>query len=198
MAFTLKATRKAPNIPQISDDPRSHTLALRAIAEILEIGNRRTKDLFSSFVKVEDLISLGLITVQGNTNAIIGSDLSQIADIGDLSGAAEGDFLRLRSGLWVNDQLDTSDILSSMVTQHEGDLTIDWSQLTGVPPLADIAYQQQVVADKSWLDSEFVRGTNIIGVRYAGAAVRRPHDLSVEKLIHIKDELGGGFTVYSY
>lgn len=132
---TLKATRKYPNIPQIDEDPRSHTRALRAIAESLEIANRRTKDLRSSFVTIGELVDIGLIDFRGNTDTLVGVDLSEIAELGDLSGAAEGDFLRFLSGEWVNGALLQNDITSIMVTQHEGDLTIAYSQLTGAPSI---------------------------------------------------------------
>lgn len=71
---------------------------------------------------------------------------------------------------------------------------------TAVQPAnsANIRYTVQSVADKSWFDNEFVRGTNIIGVRTAGAIVRLPIDLSVEKLVYVKNETGGSVTVVPY
>lgn len=137
MALRLKANRRFPSIPVVVDDAKNHTQVLMAMKEALDIGQRRTGDLFNSFVRVEDLIDLGLITIEGNTNAIVGADLSEIANIGDLSGSAEGDFLRFRSGEWVNDDLFSTDITQVMVTQHQAALSIAWSQLTGTPPSLD-------------------------------------------------------------
>jgi hypothetical protein len=142
MALKLSANRKYPNIPQISDDPKSHTRALIAIAEILEIGNRRTKDLNNSFVRVGELIDLGLITVQGNVNSLVGVDLGSIADLGDLTGAAEGDFLRFVGGEWVNDDLHTADVTQAMVIQHLNAVTF----LTSGDETANFPGSRQVLA----------------------------------------------------
>lgn len=63
---------------------------------------------------------------------------------------------------------------------------------------AQIEYFVQTEASKHWLDSDFVFGNNVIGVRTAGALVYLPHDLSSRKLVSVKDESGGGATVYPY
>ncbi len=131
----LKGSRKYPNVPIITDDPAVHTAALVALKESMEIGQRRTPDLFNSFVRVQDLLDLGLIDLKGNTQSVVGADLSQIANIGDLSGAALNDFLRYDGTDWVNDQLSNGDITQAMVTQHEAALSIDWSQITSIPAL---------------------------------------------------------------
>lgn len=134
MTLRLKANRRFPSIPVVVDDARNHTQVLMAVKEALDIGQRRTGDLLNSFIRVEDLIDLGLITIEGNTNAIVGADLSEIADIGDLSGAAAGDFLRFDGGEWINDDLHVGDITQTMVTQHQAALAINWSQLVGTAP----------------------------------------------------------------
>lgn len=131
----FKSNNKYPTIPTITADPKSHTAALQAMAEALSIHERRTKDLDNSFVRVKELVDLGLITLVGGDFNVIGVDLSSIAGVGDLTAASEGDFLRLRSSEWLNDQLDPSDILETFVTQHEAALTIGWSQLTNIPTL---------------------------------------------------------------
>jgi hypothetical protein len=131
----LKGSRKYPNVPVITDDPAVHTAALVALKESMEIGQRRTPDLFNSFIRVQDLLDLGLIDLKGNAQSVVGADLSQIANIGDLTGSAAGDFLRYDGTNWVNDQLSTSDITQVMVTQHQAALVIDWSQLTSIPAL---------------------------------------------------------------
>jgi hypothetical protein len=137
MTLRLKANRRFPSLPVVTDNPKNHTQVLMAVKEALDIGQRRTSDLLNSFIRVEDLIDLGLITIEGNTNAIVGADLSEIADIGDLSGAAAGDFLRFDGTEWVNDQLAPGDITQTMVTQHQAALSIAWAQLTGTPPSLD-------------------------------------------------------------
>lgn len=137
MTLRLKANRRFPSIPVVVDDAKNHTQVLMAVKEALDIGQRRTNDLLNSFIRVEDLIDLGLITIEGNTNALVGADLSEIADIGDLSSAAAGDFLRFDGTEWINDQLALGDITQAMVTQHQTALSINWSQLVGTPPSLD-------------------------------------------------------------
>lgn len=119
MALRLKGTRKYPAIPFITADPRQQIEVLKALKENVETGARRTPDLLNSFVRVQDLIDLGLIDFKGNTSAIVGADLSQIANIGDLTSAAERDFLRFFGGVWVNHGLDVADITQAMVIQHK-------------------------------------------------------------------------------
>lgn len=133
MTLRLKANRRFPSVPVVTDNLKNHTQVLMSVKEALDIGQRRTGDLLNSFIRVEDLIDLGLITIEGNTNAIVGADLSEIADIGDLSGAAAGDFLRFDGTEWINDTLVPSDITQVMVTQHQAALSIAYSQLTGAP-----------------------------------------------------------------
>src|SRR5690606_32315191 len=55
--------------------------------------------------------------------------------IGDLTGVAEGDFLRFEGGQWINDQLALTDITQAMVTQHQAALSINWSQIVGEPSI---------------------------------------------------------------
>jgi hypothetical protein len=130
MAVKFTANRNYPSIPAITGDVDNHTRVLQAIKEALEIGQRRTNDLLNSFVRVKELIDLGLITLEGNSNSFVGADLSQISNVADLTDAAEGDFLRLRSGNWNNDTLYPTDIPSTFVTQHQALLVIAASQIT--------------------------------------------------------------------
>lgn len=102
-SLRLKANRKYPSIPAVGDDLRNHSQVLMAIKEAMEVGKRDTPDVLSSFVRVNDLIDLGLITLKDGAQATVGADLSQIANIGDLSGAATGDFLRFDGSDWVNE-----------------------------------------------------------------------------------------------
>jgi len=87
---------------------------------------------------VQDLVDLGLIDFKGNTTAIVGADLSQIANIGDLTAAAEGDFLRFKGGQWINDRLALTDITQAMVTQHQAALSIAASQITSASQLKPV------------------------------------------------------------
>lgn len=99
---TFKGNRKYPNPVTVTDDPKSHTLALQQIIEALNTGQRRTRDIGNSFVRLQELVDVGLIEIVGNqlklTNA--GSALatggaSALADLTDvdLTGLADGDVL---------------------------------------------------------------------------------------------------------
>ena len=109
---TFKANRKFPNPITVTDDTKSHTLALQQIIEALNIGQRRTKEVNSSYVRVHELVDIGLIEVVGNqlklTNvgqaAVAGgaTTLAALTDV-DLTGLADGDVLTYDSGTstWV-------------------------------------------------------------------------------------------------
>lgn len=98
---TFKANRKFPNPITVTDDPRSHTLALQQVIEALNVGQRRTREIGSSYVRVSELVDMGLIEIVGNqlklTNlgeALAGgaSALADLTDV-DLTGLANGDTL---------------------------------------------------------------------------------------------------------
>lgn len=111
---TFKANRKFPNPATVTDDPKSHTLALQQIIEALNVGQRRTKEVMSSYVRVHELVDVGLVEIVGNqlklTNtgaAAVASTpgasaLADLTDV-DLTGLADGDVLSydLASGTWV-------------------------------------------------------------------------------------------------
>lgn len=69
MSLDLRPNRKYPNLPSITNDPASHRDALRAVTEALSIGQRRTADILSSFIRVSDLVDLGLIELSGGSFA---------------------------------------------------------------------------------------------------------------------------------
>lgn len=79
----LKANRLTPGIPTVGNDLDSHTRVLQAVAEAIAIHERRTKDLLNSFVRVEELIDLGLLELTGTT-------LSLSDSIGDGGGGGSG------------------------------------------------------------------------------------------------------------
>ena len=62
----FKANRKFPNPITVTDDSKSHTIALQQIIEALNIGQRRTKEIGSSYVRVQELVDVGLIEIVGN------------------------------------------------------------------------------------------------------------------------------------
>lgn len=68
-SLDLRPNRKYPNLPSITNDPASHRDALRSVTEALNIGQRRTADVLSSFIRVSDLVDLGLIELSGGSFA---------------------------------------------------------------------------------------------------------------------------------
>lgn len=186
MALRLKANRRFPSIPVVVDTSENHTQVLMAVKEALDIGQRRTGDLLNSFIRVEDLIDLGLITIEGNTNAVVGADLSEIANIGDLSGSAIGDFLRFDGTDWVNDQLSATDITQAMVTQHQAALSINWSQLTG--SLATIPIYR--LPGATW-----VKGSSAITVPVNDVSVYFPEAAYILGVVVLCHDVNGTCTI---
>jgi hypothetical protein len=64
--LSFRPNRAYPSIPTISGDVQSHTNALYAIREAIEIHERRTNNYLDSFVRVRELVDLGLVTIDGN------------------------------------------------------------------------------------------------------------------------------------
>lgn len=54
-----------PSIPTVGETTEAHTLALQALREAVQIHERRTKDHLESFVRVGELVDLGLISLDG-------------------------------------------------------------------------------------------------------------------------------------
>lgn len=57
-SFDSSPSRKYPNVPMVTEDTGTHMRALTAVVESLSIHERRTADVLSSFVRVQDLIDL--------------------------------------------------------------------------------------------------------------------------------------------
>lgn len=55
-----------PSIPTVGSDLNSHSRAIEAIKEALQIHERRSKDVLNSFVRVQELADLGLIQLDGS------------------------------------------------------------------------------------------------------------------------------------
>lgn len=90
---TFKSNRRYPTPVTVTDDPRSHTLALQQMIEALNIGQRRTKDVNNSFVRVQELVDVGLIEMAGDqlkaTNTAGATTLDGLTDV-DTTGVADG------------------------------------------------------------------------------------------------------------
>jgi len=67
-----------------------------------------------------------------NGTAFVSAGYSSLAELEDttITSAASGDFLRHNGTAWVDSPIQSGDITSGMVTQHEGDLTLTASQVS--------------------------------------------------------------------
>lgn len=61
----LKPDRSTPAFPTVTEDPEELVTTVRTIVDALNIRDRRTRDIQSSFVTVKDLVDVGLITYDG-------------------------------------------------------------------------------------------------------------------------------------
>ena len=93
MATTIKfePNRAYPSQPEPGADLPSHTNSLKLMREAIEIHERRTGNYLDSFVRVQELIDLGFITIEGNqlNNTVGGADGSGTHN--DLSGRNDPD-----------------------------------------------------------------------------------------------------------
>jgi hypothetical protein len=71
MAVKIKTSRAYPSRPTVTDDIRSHTLALQLIISSLNIHERRVRDPRPSFVRLEELEDLGLIKINGDQMELV-------------------------------------------------------------------------------------------------------------------------------
>lgn len=63
---TTKSRRTYPALPGVGDSVPSHTSFLRQAKENIEIHERRTDDILSSFISVRDLVDLGIVKIRGD------------------------------------------------------------------------------------------------------------------------------------
>lgn len=78
MTLSTKPTRDYPAIPTVSGDTDSHTRALEALKEAVSIHERRTGSKLASFVRLGELVDIGLVSIQGDR--IIAEDIGSEGD----------------------------------------------------------------------------------------------------------------------
>lgn len=69
--FPFTDNRRFPNPTTVTGDTRSHTIALQQIIEALNIGQRRTRDVANSYVRLNELEAMGLIEIIGSEFNIV-------------------------------------------------------------------------------------------------------------------------------
>lgn len=67
----LVASRSFPAIPAVDGSSQSHVGAIKALTEQSETGSRRTQDVLNSYVRVRDLVELGVLRVDDGTLAVL-------------------------------------------------------------------------------------------------------------------------------
>lgn len=121
--------------------------------------------------------------------------------MGALSGGVGGQLFGKASGAdydagWVSVGEDgaTIQIGWDAITDKPGTFppdvhTHEWEAISNTPPQRILQSTQEVYYEAD----DFLKGLNIIAVRYAGPAfVYLPHDLPSARVIAVKDELGSG------
>ena len=81
--ISFKPNKAYPSIPTVGETLESHSRALEAIREAVQIHERRTKDHLDSFVRVSELVDLGLISLDGNIVEDGGGDLESETHVHD-------------------------------------------------------------------------------------------------------------------
>jgi hypothetical protein len=148
---TFKANRKFPNPITVTDDPKSHTLALQQIIEALNIGQRRTKEIDSSYVRVHELVDVGLIETVGNqlklTNlgaAAVSASIEyltfvgqSVAPVADTLWMDDGSNYDLGSMVWGNPAVFLGEVAIGDPGQEQGVIQLDGSSHTAILKVND-------------------------------------------------------------
>lgn len=66
-SITKEGNKAYPSIPEITEDPYTHTIALQAIKEALATHERRDRAVADSFVRFQELVDLGVIDSEGES-----------------------------------------------------------------------------------------------------------------------------------
>jgi hypothetical protein len=144
--ISFKPNKAYPSIPTVGETVESHSRALEAIREALQIHERRTKDHLESFVRVSELVDLGLISLDGTVVEDGGSDQESTSHVHDTvyirqDGASPattgvilfGAGIDVAGAIVVSGLVDGRDVNADGATQdaHIADTTIHHGDHTG-------------------------------------------------------------------
>jgi len=65
-SISREGNRAYPSIPEITEDPYTHTIALQAVKEALATHERRDRAVSDSFIRFGELVDLGIIDNEGD------------------------------------------------------------------------------------------------------------------------------------
>lgn len=111
--FSLVANRASPAIPIVGADAQSHTRVLQLMREAVMLGERRTSNLEASFVRVSELVALGLVEIQGSKLVVAKPQYPPVMTTGERDSVANpsdgmliynsttGQFEGRAAGAWV-------------------------------------------------------------------------------------------------
>lgn len=169
--LSTKPNRFYPSIPTVSRDVQSHQNALQIITESIETHERRNSNYLKSFIRFEELVTLGIIDESGEFVLDIsggGGGIEEAPNDGNLYARqnetwasftpgisqATGDSLYLR--------LDVSnDPLTSTLEINTGDLVLDntravfWDNVGGTP-IELLDFDAGVTGDPQWSEVQLL------------------------------------------
>lgn len=85
MTVSTKPNRAYPSLPAVGGDAPSHTVVLKAVREAIEIHERRTGNKLDSFIRLRELVQLGVLKIEGDQIVV-----PQILEFADDTAAAAG------------------------------------------------------------------------------------------------------------
>lgn len=142
----MAVRKRYPSLPPVTDDPRSHTLALNALRDAVEVHERRRGPVGDSFVRMDELAALGVVditsigTVTSGSVVTSGVPLSRIVGTsGSLTGG--GNLSADRVFSLVNDSLSPG---NSYYYGTNGAGTKGFYALPTPPPSADLAADEVI------------------------------------------------------
>lgn len=197
---TLKNNNRYPSLPVPGNDLASHTAFLLALKENIETHERRRRGSErASFVTLGEMEELGLLNITGDQqietptewDAITGKPTAFPPQAHSLAGTAALGSAHTVSGLTAGQVLRATGATTARFME------LDYTDIANAPP----QYLIQTEEEKFWVAGDFIKGHNIIGVRYddGPSTVYLPHTLPVERLIIVKDEAGlGAVTILIY
>lgn len=88
--LSVKPNKAYPSVPSVSEDTSTHTNALQQLKEAVETHERRNNNYLKSFIRFEELVTLGIVDSRGVSllTDLINEEVEKTPSIswGDISG----------------------------------------------------------------------------------------------------------------